>query len=102
MDFYIKVDFFKLDFLKLIFKKMGFLQIFDIFYFGFLPAKMENRSAARVLSRPEAREKGLQYFGNLFLELGMRRYTCAVAFGRIAQIRIPFLSYRSDSQIRIG
>ena len=51
---------------------------------------------------PGGTKKGFAIFGqSFFIELGMRRYTCAIAFGRIAQIRIPLLSYRSDSQIRI-
>ena len=41
-------------------------------------------------------------FGSRQLDFYIERYICALAFGRIAHIRIPFLSYRSDSQIRIG
>ena len=59
------MDFFKMDFFS---KKILLI---------FWGAKVKNRSAARVLSRPEARKKECIKFGKHFFELGMQRYTCA-------------------------
>ena len=51
-------------FLKTAFVKKNFQ---NIFYCWFLGAKIKNRSAARVLSRPEARKKGCCIFCQSFV-----------------------------------
>ena len=65
MDFS-KKYFFKNDFLKLHFSKMDFFKI-DFLLLIFLAAKIKYRSAARVLSRPEARKKECIKFGKHLL-----------------------------------
>ena len=78
MDFSKKTNFSNMDYTKDEFllnkSEMDFVFVLnnDLFL-----RKNKHRSAARVLSRPEAQKGFLIYDGNLVFELGMRRYTCA-------------------------
>ena len=52
---------------------------------------------------PARRYQGVSYILAIYIfELGMRRYTGAVAFGRVAQIRIPFLNYTTYSELELA
>ena len=96
-----------MDFSKLIccFKNAFFKNSFSCFLFnsGFWVAKVKKSFRGQSCVPPGGtNKKWIFFFGSVQFDFYIERYICALAFGRIAHIRIPFLSYRSDSQIRIG
>ena len=82
---------------------MFFFKVCFLFNSGFWAAKVKKPFRGQSFVPPGGTQKsGSSLLGSVQIDFYIERYTCALAFGRIAHIRIPSLNNRSDSQIRTG